>query len=147
MLYQNRHMRSSTIESPTIGQFSRFFLALESHSFLSSSVAELEARLAGVVAPLAKRFNLSLNAFADKNLSIEDPSAFGQLILSDAYGSGLNPAPITPTFGSGPWELLSGTILFTFTTNQRGVYADQQLLVAPGLNIGGYFLGSYMLSN
>lgn len=57
-------------------------------------------------------------------------------MLSDAFDSALNPAPVTPTFGSGPWELLSQSILFTFATNQRSVKMVDKYFVAPGLSLG-----------
>ncbi|KAL5531499.1 hypothetical protein ACEPAG_4376 [Sanghuangporus baumii] len=98
-----------------------------------SSVSELEARFASIVSPLAKKFNLSIDAFGDDELSDSSKNSFGQLVLSDAFESALNPAPVTPTFGNGPWELLSGSILFTFATNQRSAKTDEKYFVAPGL--------------
>ena len=88
------------------------------------------------MAPLAKRFNLSLDAFGDIESSEQLADSFGRLVLSDAYGSGLNPAPVSPTFGSGPWELLSGSILYTFETNQRSEEKLDKYIVAPGLSLG-----------
>ncbi|THH10750.1 hypothetical protein EW145_g1115 [Phellinidium pouzarii] len=102
-----------------------------------SSVTELEGRFARIVAPIARSFNLSLNAFENETLSTdEQASAAGRLSLTDAYGTGLNPAPITPTAGSGPWQLLSGSILFTFATNKRSDLTHEKVSVAPGLSLG-----------
>ena len=103
-----------------------------------SSVAELEARFASIVAPLARQFNLSLDAFGNDSLSMDLEEANGHVALSDAYGSALNPAPVSPTFGNGPWDLLSGSILYTFMTNQRssGLSEPEKFVVAPGLSLG-----------
>ncbi|EJD07384.1 Zn-dependent exopeptidase [Fomitiporia mediterranea MF3/22] len=102
-----------------------------------SSVAELEARFTSIVAPLAKQFNLSLDAFGDDSLSLDFKDANGHVALSDAYGSALNPAPVSPTFGNGPWDLLSGSILYTFMTNQRSsdLSESEKFAVAPGLSL------------
>lgn len=63
-------------------------------------------------------------------------NAYGQLVLSDAYGTALEPAPITPTTGSGPWELLSGTIRNTLSTSSRKLYEEKQFVVAPSISLG-----------
>ncbi|KAL5537075.1 hypothetical protein ACEPAF_898 [Sanghuangporus sanghuang] len=100
-----------------------------------SSVSVLEDRFVSIVSPLAKKFNLSVDAFGNDRFSYPLESSFGQLVLSDAFDSALDPAPVTPTFGNGPWELLSGSILFTFTTNQRSAKSDETYFVAPGLSL------------
>lgn len=97
-------------------------------------MAELEARFADIVAPIADRFNLSVNAFG--NSSKPSGRALGHLTLSDAYGSGLNPAPISPTSGSGPWDVLSGTILQVLGSSQRSSLQNATYAVAPGLSLG-----------
>ncbi|KAH8116257.1 Zn-dependent exopeptidase [Phellopilus nigrolimitatus] len=103
-----------------------------------SSVTEVQARFASIVSPLARSFNLSFKAFENESFldDNQQPMSSGQLALTDAYGSGLNPAPITPTDRSGPWQLLSGTILFAFATNQRTEIKHGQVAVAPGLSLG-----------
>ena len=65
----------------------------------------------------------------------EVPSS-GHLALSDAFDSALNPAPVTPTTGSGAWELLSGSILFEFKSSPRGEIRSKPAAVAPGLSLG-----------
>ena len=102
-----------------------------------SSVDELKARFARIVAPIAHKFNLSVNAFEEELFSGDDNETInGNLILSDAYGTGLNPAPITPTTGSKPWELLSSVILRTFQSNQRDKFKGGKYAVAPALSLG-----------
>ncbi|KAI5124212.1 hypothetical protein M0805_005062 [Coniferiporia weirii] len=101
-----------------------------------SSVAELEDRFTNIVTPIAESFNLTISAFAEEASSADvQTSVARRLTLTDAYGTGLNPAPVTPTTGSGPWQLLSGTILFTFSTNQRSEIAREITSVAPGLSL------------
>ena len=88
---------------------------------------------------MAKKFNLSLSAFGKESLSFNVSKAYGLLELSDAYATGLNPAPVTPTIGSKPWEFLSSVILRTFETNQRQLLEAQtkpKYAVAPMLSLG-----------
>ena len=65
-------------------------------------------------------------------------SSSGHLALSDAFGPPLNPAPITPTKGSGAWELLSGSILFEFQSSPRTGFKEKVAAVAPGLSLGKF---------
>lgn len=104
------------------------------NSRLKSSVQELQTRMSGLLAPLAERFNLSLSAFGN---STSGDNA-GSLILSDAFGTALNPSPITPTFGSGPWELLSGTIISTIKSSIRPGYVEGPVVVSPSLGLGTF---------
>jgi Gly-Xaa carboxypeptidase len=101
-----------------------------------SSVQELEGRFATIITSTAKKFNLSLDAFENSELSFEIEEARGKLTLSDAYGSALNPAPVSPTFGSDPWAFLSSVILHTLATNQRKASTNQTYVVAPMLSLG-----------
>ncbi|THH17830.1 hypothetical protein EW146_g3048 [Bondarzewia mesenterica] len=102
-----------------------------------SSVAALQARYIELLTPLAAQLNLSIDAFG-KNVGCNSSQsvALGHVKLSDAYGTALDPAPISPTAGNGPWELLSGTILSTLGTALRDNYSDRKAVVAPGLSLG-----------
>ncbi|VDC06086.1 unnamed protein product [Peniophora sp. CBMAI 1063] len=97
-----------------------------------SSVAELQERYRGVLGLVATELNLSLDAFGSL---LASDALSGHVKLSDAYGTALNPAPVTPTFGSAPWEILSGTILSSIQTSGRKE-AEKPVIVAPGLGIG-----------
>lgn len=103
-----------------------------------SSVSELKSRFTDIVSPIAKEFNLSISAFSEEVEQVSPTlDTKGHLRISAAYGSGLDPAPVSPTKGSGPWELLSGSIMYTFSTNQRtSSIKTNDYVVAPGLNLG-----------
>lgn len=99
-------------------------------------------RYTDVLSPVTSELNLTLNSFGTVILPSSSP--IGEVILTDAYGTGLNPAPITPTdLKSGPWRLLSGTILSTLGSSLRTVngsgtdYArENKAVVAPMLSLG-----------
>lgn len=99
-----------------------------------SSVSELQDRFASIVAPVAAKYNMSLDAFG-KQINLE-ASTWGLVKISEAFGSGLEPAPVTPTTGSGPYELLSGTVLSTLKTNLRTDGLPEFSVVSPGLSLG-----------
>lgn len=100
-----------------------------------SSVGALKDHITRVLSPVAAQHNLSVDAFGDLG-GADAKTAYGQLVLSDAYETALEPAPITPTTGSGPYELLSGTIRNTLGTSTRGVYAGKKAVVAPSISLG-----------
>ncbi|KIJ65156.1 hypothetical protein HYDPIDRAFT_39784 [Hydnomerulius pinastri MD-312] len=99
-----------------------------------SSSAELMDRFTTVTAPIAVKHNMTLDAFG-QIIGSEGPS-WGTIRLSDAFDTALEPAPITPTTGSGPYELLSGTILSTLQTNIRTDDFPSSAVVSPGLSTG-----------
>ncbi|KAI0251446.1 carboxypeptidase S [Lactifluus subvellereus] len=99
-----------------------------------SSVAAVQQRDTDVLKDLANEFNLSFTAFGSV-IFPEDESTEGTLTLTDAYGTALEPAPVTPTDeDSAPWQLLSGTIKATYNA-QRGLEGDN-VVVSPGI-LGG----------
>lgn len=90
-----------------------------------------------IVAPIAEQYNLSVNAFGT-NLSDSTPSR-GVLAVSDAFDDpGLQPAPVTPTAHSGPWDLLSGTIRYVMNTAHRNDTEYKDAHVAPGMTLGRF---------
>lgn len=99
-----------------------------------SSVSELQDRFASIVAPVAAKHNMSLDAFG-KQIGFE-ASTWGSVKVSEAFASALEPAPVTPTIGSGPYELLSGTVLSTLKTNLRTDNFPEFSVVSPGLSLG-----------
>lgn len=66
----------------------------------------------------------------------------GELVLSDAFGTALEPAPITPTGESQPWQLLSGTITATHATSQ--LINASTIAVGPGLATGEFRHSQFM---
>ena len=90
-----------------------------------SSVSELKEHFASVVVPVAARFNLSVDAFG-KNVSAGDGIG-GHVVLSDAFGTGLEPSPVTPMGADDPYQILAGTIKATIESaegyNASGIVA------------------------
>ncbi|KAF8273163.1 carboxypeptidase S [Lactarius quietus] len=63
-------------------------------------------------------------AWAVVNHRIATQSSISALTLTDAWGTALEPAPVTPTDGSAPWQLLSGTIKATYNAHRDLEGAD-----------------------
>lgn len=107
---------------------------------LLSSVGSVKSRLIDVLSPVAKRFNLSITAFGQSisGAVVSDAPSSGRLNLSDAFGTGLEPAPITPTSGSPPWNFLSGVIRNVISTSTRETYAGKTIVVAPTILLGAF---------
>jgi Gly-Xaa carboxypeptidase len=88
---------------------------------------------------LAAEFNLSYTAFGEA-MSEDGAPAIGTLTLKDAYGTSLEPAPVSPISGKGsaPYQLLSGTIKATYAAH-RGLSAtdaSSAIAVAPAMSTG-----------
>ena len=101
-----------------------------------SSPAELMDRFTTITLPVAAKHNMTLDAFG-KTVGMQGPS-WGTIRLYDAFNSSLVPAPVTPTTGSGPYELLSGTILSTLQTHLRTDGLPTSAVVSPGLSTGEF---------
>jgi Gly-Xaa carboxypeptidase len=86
---------------------------------------------------------MSVDAFG-KPIGSVAPT-WGLVKVSDAFASALEPAPVTPTTGSGPYELLSGTVLSTLKTNLRTDDFPESSIVSPGLSLGRVAL-KYLIS-
>ncbi len=99
----------------------------------------MQQRDADVLKHLAKEFNLTYTAFGSAISTNDGPTA-GTLTLTEAWGTPLEPAPVTPTDeDSAPWRLLSGTIKATFNAH-RGLDGESNIFVSPGImsgNTGG----------
>ncbi|KAI0041286.1 carboxypeptidase S [Auriscalpium vulgare] len=102
-----------------------------------SSVDAVQAHYVEVLSPVAAALNLSLDAFGRSSNSSGMSSSAGHVQLSTAFGLAINPAPISPTQGSGPWQLLSGTILSTLASSPRDDVRSKNAVVSPGLTLGG----------
>ncbi|KAI0272775.1 carboxypeptidase S [Gloeopeniophorella convolvens] len=100
-----------------------------------SSVAAVQQRDTDILKSLAKDFNLNFTAFG-KSLSPKDSDFAGTLTLAEAWGTALEPAPVTPTAeDSAPWQLLSGTIKATYNSH-RGLDGAENVIVSPGIMSG-----------
>jgi Gly-Xaa carboxypeptidase len=101
----------------------------------SSSVVAVQQRDKDVLKHLAKEFNLTYTAFGSA-ISTEDGPTAGTLTLTDAWGTALEPAPVTPfDENSAPWQLLGGTIKATFNAH-RGLSGEDNIFVSPGIMTG-----------
>ncbi len=84
---------------------------------------------------LASEFNLSFTAFG-KGIRPQDGPTYGSLILSEAFNSSLEPAPITPTGpDAAPYRLLSATIRATYESGRHNDN-EGQLTIAPFMGGG-----------
>jgi Gly-Xaa carboxypeptidase len=112
----------------------------------ASSLREVMEHDGKLLMPLAKDFNLSVVAFGTR-MTDADATSWGSLELSDAWGTGLEPAPVTPT-DAKPYKLLAGTIKAVYAAHRADklmVAEDgnpslegqsQDIIVAPGIMPG-----------
>lgn len=88
----------------------------------------VQDRLTALARPIAEHFNLTLHAFPEGDGDGETPSS---ITLKEAYGTGLEPAPVSPTTiiegETSPYSILAGTT--------RAVHGEE-LIMAPGLSTG-----------
>ncbi|KAI0295384.1 carboxypeptidase S [Multifurca ochricompacta] len=107
-----------------------------------SSVAAVQQRDTEILKGLAKDFNLTFTAFGS-GISPQDSPTIGALTLTDAWGTALEPAPVTPhSEDSAPWQLLSGTIKATYNAH-RGLEGADNIIVSPGIMSGNTDTRSY----
>ncbi|KAG9073696.1 hypothetical protein FS749_014778 [Ceratobasidium sp. UAMH 11750] len=92
-----------------------------------SSVSALQESITSKLFPLAQKYNLTLSSFSNQNLT---SGALGTLTLFDAWGTALEPAPLTPTEGkeAAAYRLLSGVI--------RKTRGGKQMIVSPAIMSG-----------
>ncbi|THH27465.1 hypothetical protein EUX98_g6722 [Antrodiella citrinella] len=102
-----------------------------------SSLLELQERITAVLAPFAAKYNLTLTAFNTPITSASSSS--GSLVLSDAFGNALSPAPPTP-LDAEPWKLLMGTIKASLGESR---HSGKQVVVSPMLALGNTDTRSY----
>lgn len=81
---------------------------------------------------LASQFNLSYTAFGS-SITNEDQPASGALTLTDAWGTALEPAPLSP-IDAAPYALLSGTIKATYSAHRPT--ENGKIVVSPGIMTG-----------
>ncbi|KZT53554.1 carboxypeptidase S [Calocera cornea HHB12733] len=115
---------------------------------VSDSPAVVQAHLTELLAPHAAKWNLSLDAFGELvSADTADAPKVGSLVLTDAFGTSLEPAPVTPSSGA-VWEVLGGTIKTVFAHNdglpasvraaklEAGEEVATEINLAPGIMSG-----------
>ncbi|KIY67309.1 carboxypeptidase S [Cylindrobasidium torrendii FP15055 ss-10] len=95
-----------------------------------SSVEDVQSHITALALPIAKEFNLSVNAFGTKF----EFGTEGHVVLEDAFYSALEPSPVSPIDPSGPYGVLSGTIKSTLESSAR--YKASEVIVIPSLGLG-----------
>ncbi len=100
-----------------------------------SSVWELQKHITDTIRPIAKKYDLRVEAFG---LQVASGSGKGgRVLLSDAWGTALEPSPVTPTGKDDAYQILAGTIKATIESSEgyrtSGV---KGVVVAPLLTIG-----------
>lgn len=112
-----------------------------------SSVGEVQDRDTALLQKLADKFNLSYTAFG-KGIQTGDGQKYGTLDLSDAWGTSLEPAPVTPTGQDAvAFQVLSGTIKTTFREFRREEGDVKDIIIAPGImtgNTGSSFFSTFL---
>ncbi|KAF8337820.1 hypothetical protein F5887DRAFT_983763 [Amanita rubescens] len=97
-----------------------------------SSVSAVQSYDTERLKGLASSYNLTFDAFG--NITDPDAPSSGILTLSDAFHTGLEPAPLTPV-NATPYHLLSGTIKTTYNSH-RSIKGRDNIYVAPGMMAG-----------
>lgn len=88
--------------------------------------------MAQVLLPIAQAHGLTLDAFGT---DVPTDAGFGgHMALSDAWGIALEPAPKTPTTGSGAYDILASTIQAAL--QQSTTWSGHNVVVAPILALG-----------
>ncbi|KAI0664206.1 carboxypeptidase S [Cubamyces menziesii] len=92
-----------------------------------SSVAAVQERLTGLLHPLAKRYNLTMDAWGHQISGAGTGPA--HLSLAVAYGYALDPSPVTPTGPEDTYQILAGTIRGAIEQSARGYNASATVVV------------------
>ncbi|KAI0693188.1 carboxypeptidase S [Cerioporus squamosus] len=100
-----------------------------------SSVWELQKHMADTILPIAKKYDLSVEAFGLRMAGGSGKG--GHVALSDAWGTALEPSPVTPTGENDPYQVLAGTIKATIESSEGyQMSGTKGVVVAPLLTIG-----------
>ncbi|KAF9820601.1 hypothetical protein IEO21_01304 [Rhodonia placenta] len=100
-----------------------------------SSVSAVKQHSTKLFKSIAAGFNLSYTAFGSSVTG--DQPGYGTLTLSDAWGTALEPAPVSPVGpDAAPFQLLSGTIRTTWNTHRAISEEEDGITVIPSLVSG-----------
>lgn len=97
-----------------------------------SSLAFLQDHYTSLIRNWAIANNTTLMAFGN---TILDQGSTRKVELSDAWGTALEPAPVSP-IDALPFRLLSGTIRAVGSGGQNTTENDEKLFVAPSVMSG-----------
>ncbi|KAF7797259.1 hypothetical protein EIP86_008452 [Pleurotus ostreatoroseus] len=97
-----------------------------------SSVKEVQYHIIHVLRPIAKAYDMTLTAFG-MNAGGGSGNG-GQMVVTDAWGTALEPSPSTPTADSRAWDILAGTIQSAL--QQSKTWGKRKVAVAPMLAVG-----------
>ena len=90
-------------------------------------IAQAALLEADAILPVAEKHNLSVDAFG---VTVTGGSGSGgHVALSDAWGTALEPSPVTPTGEETPYQILAGTIKATIESAEG--YNAKGVVVAP----------------
>ncbi|WVR09460.1 hypothetical protein IAU60_006527 [Kwoniella sp. DSM 27419] len=119
---------------------------------IASSVAELQQQMVEVLAPVAFKLGLSMEAFGkeikhhschydEHDFGKHDEPKAGKVILNVAFNHTLEPAPVSPyTLDSPAWRLLSGTVRSVYESRPEAKVsqeeASKEIIMAPAVAIG-----------
>ncbi|KAH0836638.1 hypothetical protein J3R83DRAFT_8356 [Lanmaoa asiatica] len=98
-----------------------------------STVTEVQQHLVQVLLPVAREYDLTLDAFGQ----LVHTGRAGSVSFSDENDSAFNPSPVTPS-DDVPYSILAGTIRATMESSN--FYNVTQVVVAPSL-----FMGSHLV--
>lgn len=97
-----------------------------------STVREVQRHITDIILHVARMHNLSVDTFGE-TVTLGSGSG-GHVALSDAWGTALEPSPVTPTGKDDPYQILAGTIKATIESAEG--YNAKGIVVAPLLAIG-----------
>lgn len=105
-----------------------------------SSVGAIKERVTNLLRPLASHFNLSYTASGfpvERNHDENSSKSAGELTLSDAWDSALEPAPQSPIASeeaASPCAVFAGTIKAVYNTHRS--LEGNHIVIAPGIMSG-----------
>ncbi|KAI8803145.1 hypothetical protein BJ742DRAFT_830665 [Cladochytrium replicatum] len=104
---------------------------------IHSKVADVVEHLVEIAGREADAFNLTVEVVDHNSGKVwnvpesRNGAAFGTIKIEMLEGA-LEPAPISPSYGSKQWDVLAGTIRAVYETD-----TEEDLVVTPNVNLGG----------
>ncbi|CAG8654093.1 13919_t:CDS:2, partial [Acaulospora colombiana] len=108
-----------------------------------SSLVAVKSHYRTLLKDFAVTHNITFIAFGD---TVVDKGSIPKIEISDAWGNGLEPAPVTPV-NAAPYRLLAGSILATEEARGNGTLASKPVYVMPSVMSGKGLLQDPFISN